>query len=146
MKLAVAMVIFALSGCAFAVGEENFACEDEHMKGSCLPVREMYEATNGPSQSLPVAGAPIVNVAAPVATAAPAVTVIEPVPAEVVNVVPFRSQPVVMRIWVAPWESDAGDLHVGGSLLVEVEPRRWQVGNVGASEQGAIFSPLRKHR
>ncbi|WP_416370957.1 TraV family lipoprotein [Tistrella sp.] len=106
----------------------------------------MYEATNGPSQSLPVAGAPIVNVAAPVATAAPAVTVIEPVPAEVVNVVPFRSQPVVMRIWVAPWESDAGDLHLGGSLLVEVEPRRWQVGNVGASEQGAIFSPLRKHR
>ena len=40
----------------------------------------------------------------------------------------FREPARVMRIFVTPWEDEVGDLHLGGFLLTEIEPRRWTVG------------------
>ena len=41
---------------------------------------------------------------------------------------PYRTPAQVMRIYVASWEDDAGDLHMGGYLFSELEPRKWTVG------------------
>nr|WP_232487310.1 TraV family lipoprotein [Azotobacter chroococcum] len=41
---------------------------------------------------------------------------------------PIRSQAVVMRIAVDPWEDDNGDLYVPGFVYTEIEPRRWEIG------------------
>ena len=34
----------------------------------------------------------------------------------------------VLRIWIAPWEDEAGRLHVPGFTYAEIEPRRWSIG------------------
>jgi len=53
----------------------------------------------------------------------------DPAPVEALpKEVPLRSPARVMRIWFAPWEDSAGDLHMAGHLFTEIEPRRWTVG------------------
>jgi hypothetical protein len=42
--------------------------------------------------------------------------------------VPIRVPAQVMRIWIAPWEDDHGDLHAPGYLYTEIAPRRWTIG------------------
>jgi conjugal transfer pilus assembly protein TraV len=54
---------------------------------------------------------------------------------------PIRTQPVVMRIWVAPWEDDAGDLHADGYIYTEIEERRWNLGGRYKGPQKS-FTPL----
>jgi hypothetical protein len=41
---------------------------------------------------------------------------------------PLRSAARIMRVWVAPWESMDGVLHLAGYLYAEVEERRWSIG------------------
>ena len=55
--------------------------------------------------------------------------------------VPIRTRSEIMRIWVAPWESADGDLHVSGLVFTEIEQRRW---NIGVSyEKGPVeIKPL----
>jgi conjugal transfer pilus assembly protein TraV len=55
--------------------------------------------------------------------------------------IPIRTQAKVMRIWMAPWEDDDGDLHADGYLYTEIESRRWNLGERFKSP-GAAISPL----
>lgn len=57
--------------------------------------------------------------------------------------VPVRTPAGVMRIWVAGWEDDLGDLNAPYHIFVEVEPRRWVVGEPEHHEQ-RFFAPLEK--
>jgi conjugal transfer pilus assembly protein TraV len=41
---------------------------------------------------------------------------------------PLRSAAKIMRVWVAPWESMDGALHMPTYLYAEVEDRRWSIG------------------
>ncbi len=41
--------------------------------------------------------------------------------------VPVRTPARILRIWVASYEDEKGDLHAPGLIYVEVEPRRWTV-------------------
>ena len=54
---------------------------------------------------------------------------------------PIRTLPVVMRIWVAPWEDEAGDLHADGYMYTEIEERRWNLGDKYKGPKKA-FAPL----
>lgn len=40
---------------------------------------------------------------------------------------PLRSNPNVLRIWLAPWEDADGDLHDQSYLYVVADPGRWAV-------------------
>ncbi|WP_081375338.1 TraV family lipoprotein [Xanthomonas vesicatoria] len=40
----------------------------------------------------------------------------------------YRESAKIMRIYVAPWEDEQGDLHMGGIIYSEIEPRKWRVG------------------
>ncbi|NKE72837.1 type IV conjugative transfer system lipoprotein TraV [Candidatus Manganitrophus noduliformans] len=42
--------------------------------------------------------------------------------------VPLRSAPKVLRVWVAPWIDEEGDLHQEGDLYVVVDHGAWAVG------------------
>jgi len=55
--------------------------------------------------------------------------------------IPIRTQAKVMRIWMAPWEDDDGDLHADGYLYTEIESRRWNLGDRFRSP-GTAISPL----
>ncbi len=57
------------------------------------------------------------------------------------QLIPIRTQAKVMRIWMAPWEDDDGDLHADGYLYTEIESRRWNLGERFRSP-GTTISPL----
>ncbi|MGC9127502.1 MAG: type IV conjugative transfer system lipoprotein TraV [Acidithiobacillus sp.] len=40
---------------------------------------------------------------------------------------PIRTQPKVLRIWIAPWEDSEGDLHDQSYIYVVAEPGRWVI-------------------
>lgn len=47
-------------------------------------------------------------------------------------------QPKTMRILVASWTDDAGDLHMPGYVYVEVSPKKWLVGDHANKRPGRI--------
>lgn len=55
---------------------------------------------------------------------------------------PIREPSQVMRIWVAPWEDEGGNLHMSGLIYTEIVKRRWSIGVPGAEDSG-IAQPLR---
>jgi len=57
------------------------------------------------------------------------------------DVIPLRTPSRVLRIWIAPWEDDAGRLHVPGYTYAEIEPRRWSIGQ-DEPEQRMRLQPL----
>jgi len=58
---------------------------------------------------------------------------IEPNPT-VDHTVPIRTPPKIMRVWIAPWEDNDGDLQVSGYLFTELEPRRWMIGRTPSNK------------
>lgn len=58
--------------------------------------------------------------------------------------IPIRTPSVVMRIWIAPWEDELGDLNYTGYIYTEIEPRRWIFGK-DATTAERTFNPLQKH-
>jgi len=54
--------------------------------------------------------------------------------------VPLRSAPKVLRVWVAPWIDEEGDLHQEGDLYVVVDHGAWATG-LPAVESGPALNP-----
>jgi len=48
----------------------------------------------------------------------------------------FRQPAKIMRIYVRPWEDDAGDLHMSGFIFTEIEPRKWSVAQKASDDDG----------
>lgn len=61
-----------------------------------------------------------------------------PTPARAQNPLPIRSQAVVMRVAVDPWEDDNGDLHIPGYIYTEIEARRWEIGSRSPDARHAL--------
>ena len=40
---------------------------------------------------------------------------------------PIRSQPTLLRLWLAPWEDADGDLHDQSYVYVMADPGRWLI-------------------
>ena len=66
---------------------------------------------------------------------------LRPEDAGAMNVVPLRTPSRVLRIWIAPWEDEAGRLHVPGFTYAEIEPRRWSIGE-NQPGRGMRLKPL----
>lgn len=130
----------AMTGCSYLqIGESEYGCKGMPNGVTCMSARDVYQLTenenfrqeveaqaaekgegDGGTEHAPASAAP----------ATPAVEVGERyvVPRPARNPVPIRSQATVMRVWVAPWENDKGDLIVPGYMYTEIEPRRWEIG------------------
>ena len=156
MRSAVVVLSLVLGGCGIVFPYESTGSCPQGGQGTCASVRAVYAATNGADHvnagetttdqagagdgSPQVPGTPgIGNVAGGAGVPAPvggsaagpvAVTAsVLPVTLAGDGVLPLRSPPEIMRIWIAPWESDAGDLMMSGYVFTELQPRRWQVGS-----------------
>lgn len=55
----------------------------------------------------------------------PAVT--QPLAPAVNSTEPYRVPAKIMRIFIRPWEDEKNNLHMGGFVFTEIEPRRWSV-------------------
>jgi len=55
---------------------------------------------------------------------------------------PIREPAKVMRIWIAPWEDQSGNLMVSNYVYTEVENRRWSIGGTAMDDNTAALHPL----
>jgi hypothetical protein len=62
----------------------------------------------------------------------------DPSPAQL----PSRAPAQIMRIWIAPWEDAAGNLHGASHVFTEITPRRWQMASVPGATAGTVLTPL----
>lgn len=55
---------------------------------------------------------------------------------------PLRLPAQVMRIWLAPWEDERGDLHASGYVYTEIAPRTWTLAEGPTRFSNAVLRPL----
>ncbi|NEV60335.1 TraV family lipoprotein [Thiorhodococcus minor] len=55
---------------------------------------------------------------------------------------PLRLPAQVMRLWLAPWEDDRGDLHASGYVFTEIAPRTWTLAEGPSRFSNAVLRPL----
>ncbi len=135
-----------ITGCAnMGLGEKQYACAGRPEGFTCKSALEVYELTDGDDWTSEIEaqreGDDSDRAALPPrATLAPsAVPAFRPALPEMnTGAIPLRTPARVVRIWIAPWEDDEGDLHMPGLVYTEVESRRWQVGLTRPSERDAI--------
>lgn len=137
-----------LAGCSFmGLGKGDFSCPGGIDGGvRCMTARQVYLATDGSDTVRPTQEADHASDVPPATSSGPP-TAISPgtggsVPVPTIEQpLPIRSQPGVMRIWIAPWEDDEGDLHADGYVYTEIESRKWSLGNRFRAPR-ADFAPL----
>lgn len=152
--------LFTLSGCS-TVGEKEFACPGRPPGVRCMSATEVYEATQNNDFVEPTAqkaigsDAKAANKKRKKSARSKAPEVIEPdanqhdprfitaaalLPA-IEKPIPIRTPAEVMRVWVAPWEDAKGILHAGGYHFIEIEQRRWVLGEPSiTNEPVRLFS------
>ena len=146
-KLFFVLLVIALAGvlqgCSFmGIGKSDFDCKGGVDGVRCLSARQVYQATessdyvktkeeteedenDNKGQTITNGTRQDSQVAVP----------------RIEQPVPIRTQAKVMRIWMAPWEDDDGDLHADGFMYTEIESRRWNLGDRFKSP-GSAISPL----
>ena len=139
--------LLQLTACSlFNIGDSNFICDDpDNVTGlTCKTPTAVYKSTNGPleinAHDVP-AGMTLKEYKAQKASKAVEQTrqVDGTVNGAGAYPLPVRSAAQVMRIWIAPWEDRAGDLHTPGLLFTEVTPRKWNVGETEFSGNGVVI-------
>ena len=141
---AAALVVACLTGCGTVFPYNSSSTCPQIGEGVCASAREVYTATNTKDSVdyrdvRPASTNSGATVPAPAAVLLPAPGIISgptlPTSTGAESIIPLRTPSVVMRIWIAPWETETGDLVLSGYVFTELHERRWQVGNedVGAA-------------
>jgi conjugal transfer pilus assembly protein TraV len=137
--LAAGLTLGPLTGCAM-LGESEFGCRGYPGEPLCLSASEVYAATETTDRVArrgadPEGSETEAAAAAPSDTGDPAKTGLQTTPGAApesrsltLDPQRLRTPAGVLRIWVAPLEDTAGNLHAPGYVFTEVEPRRWRVG------------------
>lgn len=58
------------------------------------------------------------------------------------DVVPLRTPPEILRIWIAPWEDSTGALHSGSYIYLVVDSGKWILGTKDVIEGMESVIPL----
>jgi len=131
----IVLISAALSGCAnLGFGEKEYACPGRPDGVSCVSTTDLYDMTDGDDYAEQLEAArrrPGDKNSKPEDVQARFAKPRGPkpvVPELEDGAMPIRTPARVMRIWVAPWETAIGDLHLAEMVYTEVEARRWQVG------------------
>lgn len=152
--IAMCAAAFVVTGCSnmLSIGSTEYACKGMPEGVSCMSAKDVYSATenenyktmlqaeqqaakDGSDKSDKVDGEPTTRVLYAEGTDN------APIPMRARNPLPIRTQAVVMRIAVDPWEDENGDLYVPGFIYTEIEPRRWEIG-ARQTSAGTTLKPL----
>ena len=137
--IATAMIFSAMTGCTsiMNIGEPEYACKGMPNGATCMSAKDVYSATEGENYKSQLKkeqeGAEAEAKGAKPTEQVTRVLYPEgadnaPIPMRARNPLPIRTQAVVMRIAVDPWEDENGDLNIPGFIYTEIEPRRWEIG------------------
>jgi len=143
-RIAVAITAaLSLAGCG-TMPKAKFQCASTGGV-ACMSTSELYEAThdadrvNRRPEATPQAFA---GGADELRLDGSALRFADPEPAIALpSQIPVRTPAKVMRLWIAPWVDDAGDLNLAGHVFTEIEARKWSVGERGI-DTVPVFSPL----
>jgi conjugal transfer pilus assembly protein TraV len=141
--IAMCAAAFVLSGCSnmLSIGSTEYGCKGMPEGVSCMSAKDVYSATENENYKTTLQAE---QQAAQDASdkgkkvdgepSTPSFSYAEgadnaPIPMRARNPLPIRTQAVVMRIAVDPWEDENGDLYVPGFIYTEIEPRRWEIGS-----------------
>ncbi len=145
--VALACLGLTVAGCGWmGIGKSDFACPGGSTDGvRCLSARQVYQATERSDTVRPTAGPGSEDRESANMAGMPPLPPVQgtgkiPLPT-LRQPLPIRTQAQVMRIWMAPWEDESGDLHADGYLYTEVEGRRWNLGEK-IDSPNAGFSPV----
>lgn len=139
-KFILSIAVAALNtGCTsiMGLGESEYACKGMPNNPTCMSAKEVYSATEGDdykTQLKQEQEGGTVTADKGSGSGSARVLIAEgsdnaPMPMRARNPLPIRSQAVVMRIAIDPWEDEKGDLYVPGFIYTEVEARRWEIGS-----------------
>lgn len=116
-----------LSGCLSMTGltgNEKFACKAPDGV-SCTSVSGVY--ANAQQNNLPALRPRArAGTSAPATDAAPARPGTSALPVMAAGM-PIRSQPRMLRVWIAPWRDEDDTLHDQSYLYMVIDPGQWQV-------------------
>jgi conjugal transfer pilus assembly protein TraV len=133
--------VAALSaGCASTMsglgGEGSYACKAP-VGTQCTSVSGVYaNSTHGPVPASVLPKPPTAPASAPSApsgASGSATAAALGAPAT-----PIRSQPRVLRLWIAPWEDADGDLHEASVVHVLVDTGRWLIERVVPANRNRV--------
>ena len=120
----------ALCGCASTLsgvgGADGYACKAPE-GALCTSVSGVYANS---TQGMLKRAKPPEKKSAAVAPAIYGATSIAPGGSAAVSGSPIRSNPRVLRLWIAPWEDADGDLHEEALVHVIVDTGRWLIEHV----------------
>ena len=130
-------VVGALSGCASIMsglgGSERYACKAPEGV-ACTSVSGAYANSAG-NVATP---APLPAASPPSKALYPAVAVASQASTTSTRSTPLRSNPRLLRVWIAPWEDADGDLHEESIVHVVVDTGRWLIEHVRPAPQSRI--------
>jgi conjugal transfer pilus assembly protein TraV len=162
---ALALAAAVVPGCSFlGLGKGSYSCPGGTEDGArCMSAREVYQGTERSDTAAP-AKAPDGDAAAKTPdgrtrlafrgagegadrSPPPAPPFRADSPRAIVpsirQPIPIRTQAEIMRIWIAPWEDAAGDLHADGYVYTEIRGRAWNLGETfQAPNADFTLSPL----
>lgn len=128
----------ALAGCASTLsgvgGTERYACKAPE-GALCTSVSGVYANS---IHSMPVSAKPAEKKPAPDAPAEYAEISIAPLKPPATQSTSIRSNPRVLRLWVAPWEDADGDLHEEALVHVVVDTGRWLIEHVRPAARSRV--------
>ena len=124
------LVALALSGCASTLsgvgGADGYACKAPE-GAMCTSVSGVYANT---AQGMQKPTKPAEKKSPPAAPALYGATSIAPGKLAPASSTSIRSNPCVLRLWIAPWEDADGDLHEEALVHMVVDPGRWLIEHV----------------
>lgn len=138
---AVLSAVAALSaGCASTMsglgGEGSYACKAP-VGTQCTSVSGVYaNSTHGPVPASVLPKPATAPASAP--SASPGASGSASTAAVGTPATPIRSQPRVLRLWIAPWEDADGDLHEASVVHVLVDTGRWLIERVVPANRNRV--------
>ena len=128
----------ALSGCASTLsgvgGADGYACKAP-VGALCTSVSGVYANS---LHGMPKPAKPPEKKFPPDAPAIYGATSIAPGTPVVVSGSSIRSNPRVLRLWIAPWEDADGDLHEEALVHVVVDTGRWLIEHVRPASRSRV--------
>jgi len=124
------LAVLAFSGCASTLsgvgGADGYACKAP-VGALCTSVSGVYANSIEPLPKPATTPAKLSSPAVPAGHEAPSIARGSPA---VVPGSSIRSNPRLLRLWIAPWEDADGDLHEAALVHVIVDTGRWLIEHV----------------
>ncbi|HFQ5158103.1 TPA: TraV family lipoprotein [Vibrio vulnificus] len=134
-----------LSGCSsLDFGSSKYGCSGMPDGVRCLSAREVYELTsNGAApKTIDAVATRIGSLSGYSQSDLETGLLSYPALPKTQQSAPIRIPSRVMRIWIAPWEDDRGDLNLVSYVFTEIEPRRWDIGVSVPRTVSPVLRPL----